>query len=146
VKFMRHALPRLCAIALLSFTSACSAGMDRGQDTLASHDWQALELQDKPVSTPVPVTLSFTEGRASGRSGCNQYSGAVEYGAGTIRFQAMISTKMACVEDGVMQTEASYLQALQGAETWNIDAAGKLTIEGARGRIKFTPLARQTRP
>ena len=143
---MRHAFPRLCAIALLSFTSACSAGMDRGQDTLASHDWQALELQDKPVSTPVPVTLSFTEGRASGRSGCNQYSGAVEYGAGTIRFQAMISTKMACVEDGVMQTEASYLQALQGAETWNIDAAGKLTIEGARGRIKFTPLARQTRP
>jgi heat shock protein HslJ len=143
---MRHALPRLCAIALLSFTSACSAGMDRGQDTLASHDWQALELQDKPVSTPVPVTLSFTEGRASGRSGCNQYSGAVEYGAGTIRFQAMISTKMACVEDGAMQTEASYLQALQGAETWNIDAAGKLTIEGARGRIKFTPLARQTRP
>ena len=143
---MRHALPRLCVIALLSFASACSAGMDRGQDTLASHDWQAVELQDKPVSTPVPVTLSFTEGRASGRSGCNQYSGAVEYGAGTIRFQAMISTKMACAGDGVMQTEATYLQALQAAETWDIDAGGKLTIEGTRGRIKFTPLARQTRP
>lgn len=144
---MRHAFPRLCVIALLSFASACSAGMDRGQDTLASHDWQAVELQDKPVSsTPVPVTLSFTEGRASGRSGCNQYSGAVEYGAGTIRFQAMISTKMACAEDGVMLTEATYLQALQAAERWDIDATGKLTIEGERGRIKFTPLARQTRP
>jgi len=144
--FMRHALQRLCAIALLSLAGACSAGMDRGQDTLAAHDWQAVELQDKPVSTPVPVTLSFTEGRASGRSGCNQYSGAVEYGAGTIRFQAMISTKMACVEEGAMLTEATYLQALQAAETWDIDTAGKLTIDGARGRIKFTPLARQTRP
>ena len=143
---MRHALPKLCAIALLSFAGACSAGMDRGQDTLASHVWQAVELQDKPVSTPVPVTLSFTEGRASGRSGCNQYSGAVEYGARTIRFQAMISTKMACAEDGAMLTEATYLQALQAAETWEIDAAGKLTIDGARGRIKFAPLARQTRP
>ena len=143
---MRRTIPKLCAIALLSFASACSAGMGPGQDRLASHDWQAVELQDKPVSTPVPVTLSFTEGRASGRSGCNQYSGAVAYGAGTIRFQAMISTKMACAEDGVMQTEATYLQALQAAQTWDIDAAGKLTIEGARGRIKFTPLARQTRP
>jgi len=143
---MRHALPRSCAIALLSFVGACSAGMDRGQDTLASHDWQAVELKDKPVITPVPVTLSFTEGRASGRSGCNQYSGAVEYGVRTIRFQAMISTKMACAGEGVMLTEADYLQALQAAESWNIDATGKLTIEGSRGRIKFTPLARQTRP
>jgi heat shock protein HslJ len=143
---MRRALPRLCAIALLSFASACSAGMGPGQDHLASHDWQAVELQDKPVSTPVPVTLSFTEGRASGRSGCNQYSGAVEYGAGTIRFEAMISTKRACAEDGVMLTEATYLQALQAAQTWDIDAAGKLTIQGSQGRIKFTPLARQTRP
>ena len=143
---MRRTISRLCAIALLPFAGASSAGMEPGQDSLASHDWQAVELQDKPVSTPVPVTLSFTEGRASGRGGCNQYSGAVEYGAGTIRFQAMISTKMACAQDGVMQTEATYLQALQAAQTWDIDAAGKLTIEGARGRIKFTPLARQTRP
>jgi heat shock protein HslJ len=45
-----------------------------------------------------------------------------------------------------MLTEATYLQALQAAQTWDIDAAGKLTIQGSQGRIKFTPLARQTRP
>jgi len=143
---MTHLLLKTAAFALLSLVAACSAGLDRGQDTLAQHDWQAIELKDKPVNTPVPVTLSFTEGRASGRSGCNHYSGAVEYGAGSIRFQAMISTKMACAGDGVMQTEADYLQTLQAAQSWVIDATGKLTIDGSRGRIKFTPLARQTRP
>lgn len=137
---------KFAAVALLSLASACSAGIDRGQDTLAAHDWEAFELKGKPLSTPTPVTLSFTEGRASGRSGCNQYSGAVDYGARTIRFQAMISTKMACAGEGVMLTEADYLQALQAAESWDIDAAGILTIEGARGLIKFTPLARQNRP
>lgn len=143
---MLRVLSKIAAVALLSLASACSAGIDRGQDTLAAHDWEAFELKGKPISTPTPVTLSFTEGRASGRSGCNQYSGAVEYGARSIRFQAMISTKMACAGEGVMQTEADYLQALQAAESWEIDATGRLTIDGSRGPIKFTPLARQTRP
>ena len=143
---MLRMLTKTSAVILLSLAGACSAGIERGQDMLAAHDWQAFELKGRPVSTPVPVTLSFSEGRASGRSGCNQYSGAVEHGARTIRFKAMISTKMACAGDGVMQTEADYLQALQAAESWDIDATGRLTIEGARGRIKFTPLARQTRP
>ncbi len=137
---------RATAIALVTLASACTAGPDQGQNALELHDWQALDIAGKPVSTPNPVTLSFSEGRASGRSGCNQYSGAVEYGARTIRFQAMISTKMACAGEGVMMTEMNYLQALQAAETWEVGADGKLTIEGSRGRIKFAPLARQTRP
>lgn len=143
---MFRMFPKAAAIVLLSLATACHAGADRGQDTLAAHDWQAFELKGKPLNTPVPVTLSFTEGRASGRGGCNQYSGVVEYDARSIRFQAMISTKMACAGDGVMLTEADYLQALQAAESWDIDATGKLTIEGNRGRIKFTPLPRQNRP
>ena len=137
---------RATAIAMLAFASGCTAGPDDGPNALERHDWQALDIAGKPVSTPNPVTLSFTEGRASGRSGCNQYSGAVEYGARTIRLQAMISTKMACAGEGVMLTEMNYLQALQAAERWEVGPDGKLTIDGSRGRIKFTPLARQTRP
>lgn len=139
-------LARATALALLTMSSACTTGPDRGPDTLEAHDWQAFQLGNAAVAMPVPVTLSFSEGRASGRSGCNQYSGAVEHGARTIGFQAMISTKMACAGEGVMATEMNYLQALQAAETWDIGADGNLTIEGSRGRIIFTPLARQNRP
>ena len=64
-----HILARSATIALLAMAGACTAGPDRGSDTLEAHDWQAFELGATAISTPVPVTLLFSEGRASGRSG-----------------------------------------------------------------------------
>ena len=44
-------------------------------------------------------------------------------------------------QEGAMQTEMAYLQALSGAETWSISATGELTLSGSKGSVLFKPAA-----
>ena len=92
------------------------------------------------------MTLSFGDGRVSGRGGCNLYSGPAEIGDGTLKFGPMISTKMACLENGLMQQEAAYLKALQSARSYAVGPDGKLNITTAGGAIVYGPMPRQVRP
>lgn len=113
---------------------------------LMQRDWQATSIAGQAVVIPNPVTLTFSEDRVAGRSGCNQYSGAATYDNHHIKIGPMISTKMACIGDGIMEVESKYLNAMQSAQTYAIAQDGKLTIEGALGPIVFEPRARQVRP
>ena len=140
---MLRAFPALIVAVLLA---ACATEGSATADRLAGRTWQATHLNGRPVSTPVPVTLSFTDGRGSGRSGCNQYSGTVTLGDGTIRFSEIMATKMACMDEGAMQTESTYLQVLGGAETWSLSDNDILTISGSAGHVDFKPGAAAQRP
>jgi len=140
---MFRALPALAVAALLA---ACATEGSATADRLEGRTWQATHLNGRPVSTPVPVTLSFTDGRGSGRSGCNQYSGTVTLGDGTIRFSEIMATKMACMDEGAMQTESTYLQVLGGAQTWSVSNGDMLTISGSSGHVDFKPGAATPRP
>jgi heat shock protein HslJ len=44
------------------------------------------------------------------------------------------------MEDGAMQTEMTYLQALSGAEAWSVSADGMLTLTGSKGTVVFRAL------
>jgi heat shock protein HslJ len=135
-------------VVLSILLASCSAQMappEQG-DPLTRSDWQAVRLGGVDVSTPTPVTLTFNEGRASGRSGCNYYSGSVEYGNGQIKFGNMISTKMACAGDGVMQFEQSYLQSLQSTQRYMFERNGNLVLSGGIADIRFQATPRQVRP
>ena len=140
---MLRAFPALIVAVLLA---ACATEGSATADRLAGRTWQATHLNGRPVSTPVPVTLSFTDGRGSGRSGCNQYSGTVTLSDGTIRFSEIMATKMACMDEGAMQTESTYLQVLGGAETWSLSDNDMLTISGSTGHVDFKPGAAAQRP
>lgn len=63
------------------------------------------------------VTLTFSEGRAGGRSACNRYSGAVTIGDETLTFGPALSTKMAC-SPPLMALEDRYLRTLEAVATW----------------------------
>lgn len=136
------------AFALALGTAGCESAIsnDETNDPLASRDWVALSILGKPVIKPGGVTMSFGEGRVSGRGGCNRYSGTADYANGAIKVGPLISTKMACMEDGIMQQESAYLNALQGATRYTIGGDGKLTIATGGGAIVYDPSPRQLRP
>jgi heat shock protein HslJ len=129
----------LPAFLLVIGATACGGAPDAGSlERVTGVTWEATQISGAPVTLSSPVTLAFADGRASGRSGCNRYSGAVLLEAGRIRFSEIISTKMACVEETAMQTEMAFLQALSGAETWSL-AGEQFTISGSKGTVLFKP-------
>ncbi len=144
-------LHRAIFASTLAFTPAlasCESPVDAGGDldAIVQNDWLAKNIAGDPVPTPERVTLSFANGRVSGRGGCNQYSGPVEYGNGRMKIGPIISTKMACLEDGLMQLESKYLGALQTAESYSVSTGTQLTIATARGPLLFKASPKQIRP
>lgn len=144
---LRQVFTAIIGVALVAAceTDAASDGAPTS-DLLTLSDWAAETIDGAPVVNPGRVTLSFGDGRVSGRGGCNLYSGPAELGDGTLKLGPMISTKMACMEQGLMQQEAAYLKALQDARRYAIGPDGKLTITTSSGAIVYTATPRQVRP
>ena len=140
-----HFVVLASAVAMLA---ACTTdnGTLSPSERLSSTDWRAEFINGAPVTIANPVTLSFNEGNASGRSGCNQYSGNAEHDDRRITFGPIISTKMACVGPGIMETESAYLAAVQGARSFTIGPDNALTLSGASTSVRFIPQPRQIRP
>jgi heat shock protein HslJ len=139
---------RRALIAFLLALTACDSSVlaDRDPDPIVQHDWLAQSVAGESVANPERVTLSIANGTVSGRGGCNQYSGPVEYGNGRIKIGPMISTKMACQEGGLMQFEQKYLNALQSAYSYSVTSGPELTITTANGALVFSAVPRQSRP
>jgi heat shock protein HslJ len=135
---MRRLLIIATALTLALALAACGAagaGLDGTR-------WVLSEIeQDGAGRTPLPgsqITLDFSAGQAGGSSGCNSYSGSYTARGGTIAFEQLASTEMACLEAGRMEQEAAYLQALMAATTFQRDASS-LTITGGGTTLRFRP-------
>jgi len=136
----------LLVVASALAMTACETSATQGQDRLAAWDWTAVSIDGKPVVQKGRVTLSIADGRVSGRGGCNRYSGTVDYDRSTLTIGPLISTKMACPENGLMVLETAYLGALQTARSYRFADDGALTINTASGAIAYEASARQVTP
>lgn len=100
--------------------------------------WVLTTLADAKVTPAVrnPAHLSFAEAnRVSGATGCNRLTGNVTIEAKTMRFGALVSTRMACPQGG--DVEARFLAALAATRSWGIEA-GALHLRNAEGDIVAT--------
>jgi heat shock protein HslJ/membrane-bound inhibitor of C-type lysozyme len=96
---------------------------------------------DQPVSSEVTITLSFASDQIHGNSGCNSYSGSVSSEGGqALTVGQLVSTMMACPEP-ILDQEAAYLAALQGATQWSYYNGGLAityqTEDGDLGTLLF---------
>ena len=85
-----------------------------------------------------PVTLGFTSStEAGGSGGCNSFGAKYEASStGSISFSEIVSTLMACTQEGVGDVETAYLDALNAADHYEI-AGTTMTITGGGHTLEF---------
>ena len=102
------------------------------QPTLTGKTWQLTKLG--PIDRrKAGITARFeANGRLSGFSGCNNYSGTYTASGGSITVSRKLAlTRKACARV-VMAQESLYLAALTAAKTYSI-AGGALSLRGRTG-------------
>jgi heat shock protein HslJ len=94
--------------------------------------WELESMGQRGAESPIvvgsTVTLEFqAEGMVVGQGGCNGYGGQYTVDGENIEIREIVSTLMACADDAVTQQEADFFQALQAADTYEVEG-DRLTI------------------
>jgi heat shock protein HslJ len=85
-----------------------------------------------PVLPDTLITATFeTDGTVNGNASCNDYSGPYRVIEIAISIGPLFTTRMACDRD-VMDQEQAYLDAMESAETYSVQAS-TLTLAAAGG-------------
>ncbi|MFW6056089.1 MAG: META domain-containing protein [Chloroflexota bacterium] len=130
----RTLLGLLVTIATLC-VAGCSAA-SAGQPPLEDTGWVLQEYGEpgdlKPVIDSRLPTLFFeAEGEVRGSAGCNTYFGSYTYSAdGQLSIMEMGATEAYCEEEGVMEQEEAFLEALRLAEHYEIENDEIMRITG----------------
>lgn len=108
-------------------------------DALAETEWQLIRRDGQaPISEHVP-TLSFDDaGMVNGSSGCNTFFSRYQVAGDALMFEEIATTEMDCLEDGVMEQEAAFYDALARTTT-HLMREGRLTLSSASGQLVFAP-------
>lgn len=136
---MRVPIGRVSALIVLSLIAvACSSGAGGGSPSagpgdigLANTSWTVTSLAGRPTVGPARPTMTFSaDGRVSGNSGCNQYSGTYRTDGSSITITNIASTMMMCAGPGA-DVEALFLKGLNSATAWQRTEDGHLEIAAA---------------
>lgn len=85
-------------------------------ETLSGSEWVPIEIEGIPASEVTRVFVQFGgDGRLSGNSGCNRFTGSYLIDGATLRISSGLAmTRMAC-PPAAMEEEARLVQALVAA-------------------------------
>ena len=97
--------------------------------------WVPLLIDGKPVPEDAGLSLTVTfDGKASGTTGCNRFTGTADLDAGWMSLGPLAVTEMACVDPVRMEREAAYLKAL-GEARWFIASPDGLWLTREDGTV-----------
>lgn len=82
------------------------------------------------------LSIVFQEGQVHGSSGCNTYQASFTTLENRLSIGPLLSTRMVCPADGVMQQEREFLAALESVKRWEI-RDGLLDAHRADGERAF---------
>jgi heat shock protein HslJ len=82
------------------------------------------------------LSMVFEQGQVRGSSGCNTYQASFTVVENRLSIGPVLSTRMVCAADGVMQQEAEFLAALESVKLWEI-RDGLLDAHRADGERVF---------
>jgi putative lipoprotein len=135
---VRHALDPLTAGPQTIQVKMVRQADAAGEATIFDRDWVAEDIDGAGAHVKAKSTLRLgKDGRASGRGGCNGFSGSAKVEGSTIVFGQIASTEMAC-EQAAMDQEHKFHDALGRAATFRL-ADGKLVLADKDGKdiIRF---------
>jgi heat shock protein HslJ len=118
--------PHIAVFAAFVSVVACTGkqvSVGRPPAPLVGTDWRLFQLHDLPTiggRYQTPATLRIDSTTVTGFTGCNRMSGPVTYTKDRIRFGALATTRMACLDTDIGRVEAGLLNALDGARRQRI--------------------------
>ncbi len=107
------------AVALM--LTACGASGDAVSAASLEGEWTLQTLNGAPLLAGSTINATFEEGKITGYSGCNSYGGAYTVKGDGLQLGEIATTLMACLEDGVMDQEQAYFEALSNAAKSRLD-------------------------
>jgi heat shock protein HslJ len=122
-------------------TGEASTGFEATAD-LAGTGWTMTSLDGQPPVEGTTVYLNFdTAAEASGNSGCNGFGGTYETDGFHIEFGPLIGTMLACLDEGVMEQETAFRNALEDAAFYDMSTTGSLRLydAGSTMLVEFAP-------
>ncbi len=140
---LRHHRLTAATLAVALLAAACG-GIDVGDaptDDELVGEWE-LTAGTGPAGEIVlvdgyPITLSIGEDEAwGGTAACNAYGSDVTVDGPRVEITEVFQTEMACVEDGVMEAEAAYLDAYRRATSVEVDG-DVLVLRGDAVELTF---------
>jgi heat shock protein HslJ len=107
--------------------------------SLAGTKWLLEDLAGAGVIDDAQATLEFAEnGRVSGSTTCNRFTGTATISGATISFGPLATTRRACAE-ALMNQERNYLAALAQAKEYEVQGSTLfLHLGGGSEPLRFT--------
>lgn len=107
-------------------------------DGLLGSAFTSTTADGREVVSGKPLTIQFpAEGtRAGMNAGCNGMGGTPIFDGDNLAVPQIVSTMMACMEDGVMEQERWYGKWLTAGVTWTLEG-DELTLTGGDVSVTF---------
>jgi heat shock protein HslJ len=122
----------LCAGLLI--LAACTSSSQGGVGDLTASSWNLSQLMDQPLVPGSNITAQFTsDGKVSGSSGCNRYSGSYKISGNNIVISSPLAATMMACEQALMDQESAYLKALGEVQSFKI-VGETLTLSDAKDK------------
>jgi heat shock protein HslJ len=119
---VRLLVPALAVLLLAAVDGGCGDEEESGADSsqIERKPWVLVSGLDVEGWESVAPSATFEDGRLSGSTGCNRFTGSYTIDGDSLELGAMASTRMACPPpaDAV---ERAYLAALGRVTTWRVD-------------------------
>ena len=97
--------------------------------------WRVRSIADAPVPAGVTITMEFgADGRISGRSGCNRYTGSFAYAGETLTLSPLAGTRMACPPPQ-MEAEQRFHAAVAQVTRVQLSDNRELVLSGSAGPL-----------
>lgn len=94
--------------------------------------WELTTLHGSEPLEGTAIDLTLEEDSVSGSAGCNSYTGAAEFDAGSMTLGPDIAVTMMACEPAIMDQEATYLTALERVTGYVLEA-DELLLQDADG-------------
>jgi len=101
--------------------TACDVRDAGGSAASPDGEWALLTLNGAPLLAGSAINATFDEEKITGYSGCNSYGGAYTVKGDALQLGEIAMTQMACLEDGVMDQERAYMEALSNVTKFRLD-------------------------
>ncbi len=101
--------------------------------TLEGTDWTIIRVREMDALSDRPANIAFSNGRISGTSGCNRFSGPYDVNTTALTLGPVAATKMAC-PGTAMEQETKLFAILKGTIGMTFRNGDTLILTGANGR------------